>query len=91
MVTIIHRVREMIKMVDEKLEALCSPFPEYACLLSIPGFGPEVSATVMGAIGDPYRFSCGRQVLKMAGFICRRVEVVRMPQTLCRLFPREAR
>jgi transposase len=68
MVTIIHRVREMIKMVDEKLEALCSPFPEYSCLLSIPGFGPEVSATVMGAIGAPYRFSCGRQVLKMAGF-----------------------
>jgi transposase len=58
----------MIKMVEEKLESLCSPFPEYACLLSIPGFGPEVSATVMGAIGDPYRFSCGRQVLKMAGF-----------------------
>jgi transposase len=68
MVTIIHRVREMIKMVDEKLKALCSPFPEYSCLLSIPGFGPEVSATVLGAIGDPYRFSCGRQVLKMAGF-----------------------
>jgi transposase len=68
MVTIIHRVREMIKMVDKKLEALCSPFSAYSCLLSIPGFGPEVSATVMGAIGDPYRFACGRQVLKMAGF-----------------------
>jgi len=68
MVTSIHHVREMIKAVNEKIEALCLPFPEYSCLLSIPGFGPEVSSTVLGAIGDPYRFSCGRQVLKMAGF-----------------------
>jgi transposase len=68
MVTNIHRMREMIKVVNEKVEALCLPFPEYPCLLSIPGFGPEVSSTVLAAIGNPYRFACGRQVLKMAGF-----------------------
>jgi transposase len=37
-------------------------------LLSIPGFGRDVSAKVLGAIGDPYRFQNGRQVLKLAGF-----------------------
>jgi transposase len=68
MVMSIRHLRKTIKAVNEKIEALCLPFPEYPCLLSIPGFGPEVSSTVMGAIGDPYRFSCGRQVLKMAGF-----------------------
>ena len=68
MVMSIHRVRETIKAVNDKIEALCLPFPEYSCLLSIPGFGPEVSSTVLGAIGNPYRFSCGKQVLKMAGF-----------------------
>jgi transposase len=36
--------------------------------LSIPGFGPDVSSKVLGAIGDPYRFQNGRQVLKTAGF-----------------------
>jgi transposase len=68
MVSSIHHLREMIKAVNDKIEALCLPFPEHSCLLSIPGFGPEVSSTVLGTIGDPYRFSSGRQVLKMAGF-----------------------
>ena len=36
-------------------------------LLSIPGFGPDVSSKVLGAIGDPFRFQNGKQVLKMAG------------------------
>jgi hypothetical protein len=37
-------------------------FAEYECLLSIPGFGPDVSAKVLGAIGDPFRFQNGKQV-----------------------------
>jgi len=68
MVLSLHHVRETIKVVEERIEGLCLPFPEYSCLLSIPGFGPEVSSTVLGAIGNPYRFTCGKQVLKMAGF-----------------------
>jgi len=35
--------------------------------LSIPGFGPDVSAKVLGAIGDPHRFTSGKQVLRLAG------------------------
>ena len=42
-------------------------FPEYRHLLSIPGFGPDISAKVIGALGDPYRFENHRQVLKLAG------------------------
>jgi transposase len=34
---------------------------------SIPGFGPDISAKVLGAIGNPYRFENHRQVLKTAG------------------------
>ena len=34
---------------------------------SIPGFGPDVSSKVLGALGDPLRFNSGRQVLKLAG------------------------
>jgi transposase len=35
--------------------------------LTIPGFGPDVSAKVLGAIGEPDRFQNGKQVLKLAG------------------------
>ncbi len=68
MVSGLRQVRETIKVVEEKIEYLCIQFPEYSCLLSIPGFGPDVSSKVLGAIGYPFRFASGKQVLKMAGF-----------------------
>ncbi len=68
MVLKLHQVRETIKEVKDKIEDLCIEFPEYPCLLSIPGFGPDVSSKVLGAIGNPFRFISGKQVLKMAGF-----------------------
>ena len=64
----LHQVREAIKEIKDKIEDLCIEFPEYLCLLSIPGFGPDVSSKVLGAIGNPFRFISGKQVLKMAGF-----------------------
>ena len=60
-------IRGSIKYVDKKIEAICSNIPEYNYILSIPGFGPDISSKVVGAIGYPYRFDNGRQVLKMAG------------------------
>lgn len=68
MVSGLRQVRETIKAVEEKIEDICIQFPEYSCLLSIPGFGPDVSSKVLGAIGYPFRFASGKQVLKMAGF-----------------------
>ncbi|MGC2063724.1 MAG: transposase, partial [Thermodesulfovibrionales bacterium] len=63
-----QQVRETIKKMENKIEDLCMQFPEYPCLLSIPGFGPDVSSKVLAAISYPFRFTNGRQVLKMAGF-----------------------
>ena len=63
----LKRLREEIKEVSEEIEQVCLRFPEYPFLLSIPGFGPEVSAQVLGAIGDPHRFENAGEVLKMAG------------------------
>jgi transposase len=37
-------------------------------LLTIPGFGPDVSSKVLAAIGNPFRFDTEKQVLKMAGW-----------------------
>jgi transposase len=67
MVEGLKQIRETIREIDEKIQEVCSQFPEYDFLLSIPGFGPDVSSKVLGAIGDPFRFQNGRQVLKMAG------------------------
>ena len=68
MVDSLKQIRQTIKEVDDKLEDACLQFPEYTYLLSIPGFGPDVSAKVLGAIGNPHRFTSGKQVLKLAGF-----------------------
>jgi len=67
MVEGLKQIRKSIQEIEEKIQEVCSQFPEYEFLLSIPGFGPDVSSKVLGAIGDPFRFQNGRQVLKMAG------------------------
>ena len=67
MVEGLKQIREGIQEIEEKIHEICSQFPEYEFLLSIPGFGPDVSSKVLGAIGDPFRFQNGKQVLKMAG------------------------
>jgi len=63
----LRRLRQEIKEVLEEMHQVCLRFAEYPFLLSIPGFGPEVSAQVLGAIGDPHRFRNAGEVLKMAG------------------------
>jgi len=67
MVEGLKQIRKSIEDIEEKIREVCSEFSEYEFLLSIPGFGPDVSSKVLGAVGDPFRFQNGRQVLKMAG------------------------
>jgi transposase len=67
MVEGLKEIREKIKATEAKIHEICLPFPEYSYLLSIPGFGRDVASKVLGAIGNPFRFANGKQVLKMAG------------------------
>ena len=67
MVEGLRQIREMIKETEQRIEQLCEQFSEYQYILTIPGFGPDVSAKVLGAVGDPDRFLNGKQVLKMGG------------------------
>ena len=60
-------IRESIRDVNDNIEEICMDFPEYSYILSLPGFGPDISSKVVGAIGNPFRFENRRQVLKMAG------------------------
>ena len=68
MVDGLRQIREMLKATEEKIEEVCLRFSEYECLLSIPGYGPDVSSKVLGAIGDPFRFDNRTQVLKLSGY-----------------------
>ena len=64
----LQNIRSSIKAVDEQIANICMEFPEYHCLLTIPGFGPDISSKVLGAIGNPFRFDSGKQLLKLVGF-----------------------
>ena len=61
------QLRESISATDTKIKEICLQFPAYKYLLSIPGFGPVISAMTLGAIGDPFRFNNGSQLLKLVG------------------------
>jgi transposase len=63
----LKHIKESLKSIDEKIKDICNFFPTYPYLLSMPGFGPDVSSKVLGALGDPSRFNSGKQVLKTAG------------------------
>ena len=68
MVEELQHVRESISGVEEKIEEICLNFPEYKYLLSIPGFGKDISSKVLGAIGNPFRFDNAKQVIKLSGW-----------------------
>jgi transposase len=68
MVEDLQQIKDSIRAVDDHIKEICLGFPEYSYLLTIPGFGPDVSSKVLGAIGDPFRFDNGKQVLKLAGY-----------------------
>ena len=64
----LENVRDELRDVTDLMEELCLTFPEYSYLLTIPGFGPYVSAVVLAAIGDPNRFDNRKQVIKLSGY-----------------------
>jgi transposase len=63
----LEQIRKALRATTSKIEDICHQFPEYSHLLTIPGFGPDVSSKTLAAIGNPFRFTTRKQVLKMAG------------------------
>lgn len=61
-------VRETISETDKRIKQISEQIPEYKYLLSMPGFGPTVSAVFLAAIGNATYFEDRRQVLRLAGF-----------------------
>ena len=63
-----RQVAKQIQKTADLIEDICREFPEYSYLLTIPGFGPYISAKVLASIGDPFRFDNRKQVIKMSGY-----------------------
>jgi transposase len=64
----LNQVREQIKKTADLIKDFCLEFDEYSYLLTIPGFGPYISARVLASIGDAFRFENRKQLIKMAGY-----------------------
>jgi len=60
-------MQSAVKENERRIAVEAKWFAEYNCLLSMPGFGPILSAMVLGAIGNALRFDNRRQVLRLAG------------------------
>jgi transposase len=67
LVSKLKAVRETVRDTEKLMEKVAQQFPEYESLLSIPGFGPIVSAMVLAAIGNAFRFENRKQILRLAG------------------------
>ncbi len=63
-----RQVAKQIQKTADLIEDICLEFIEYSSLLTIPGFGPYISAKVLASIGDPFRFDNRKQVIKMSGY-----------------------
>ena len=64
----ISQVRGQLHDTEELIEEICLTFSEYSYLMTIPGFGPYVSAKVLAVIADPFRFDNRKQVIRLAGY-----------------------
>lgn len=64
----LKQVRQQVKETEAALKDVALEFAEYDYLLTIPGFGPYISARVLASIADPFRFENRKQVLKMVGY-----------------------
>ena len=64
----LKQVRRQLKETETAIKDVALEFAEYNYLLTIPGFGPYVSARVLASIGDPFRFENRKQLIKLAGY-----------------------
>jgi len=60
-------VREELSQTMQQIISVCQSLSGYKLLLTLPGFGPYVSAKVLAALADPLRFANRKQVIRLAG------------------------
>ncbi|MCK4621634.1 MAG: transposase [Desulfuromonadales bacterium] len=63
----LRQTRQIKHELEVRLKEMSQRFPAYHCLLTIPGFGPIISAMTLAAIGDANLFTSRKQILRLAG------------------------
>ena len=63
----LRQVKEQISQTMQRIENECLNLSGYQLLLTIPGFGPYISALVVCALANPFRFTSRKQVIRLAG------------------------
>ncbi len=58
-----------IEQIERDIKALCQNQPRQEVLLSIPGFGPLVTASFISEIGSGLQFKNGRQLSAWCGLV----------------------
>jgi len=67
---LVEQLKQKQEQIDKLMKAIariCEKFSSYQLLLTIPGFGPFISALVLATIGDPFRFKSRKQVIRLGG------------------------
>ncbi len=64
---IIQTLEQEAKMILRQIKSLVQNDPEYQLLLSIPGIGPIIAATILGEIGDFSWFKISKQLVAFSG------------------------
>lgn len=65
--TIIENIETQIQQQKQRIEDMAQHFPQIKLLMSIPGIGPILSATILGEIGNFSRFNTLTQLVAFAG------------------------
>ena len=63
----LRQVKEQLSQTMQRIENACQNLSGYKLLLTVPGFGPYISALVLGALANPFRFTSRKQVIRLAG------------------------
>jgi len=66
-IKIIETFQEQLASLEKEVENRAKSLPQYQWLLSIPGVGPILAATVLGEIGDFSVFTNPKQLVAFAG------------------------
>jgi len=67
LLTEIKLLKKQIKEVDQSIKEVCQQSDDYHLLLSIPGFGPMLSALFLAHVGSVHSYRHSGQLTKLAG------------------------
>ncbi|NGQ94811.1 IS110 family transposase [Brevibacillus sp. SYP-B805] len=66
-ITLLLQLQEHLKTLEKQIDTLAKEVKEYDLLLSIPGIGPKIAATILSEIGEIERFDHPKKLVAFVG------------------------